>query len=313
MPSEEEKTVYAALGANVTLFVLKLGGGLYTGSVALLAEAAHSLAVTGNQGNLLISLKLGGRPPDEQHPFGYGKERYFWAFLTAMVIFVVGAGFSVALAAYELFLRGHVSEHARWVPYVILGLALVFEGASLARAVRETREEARRRGRGFLEHIRVSKDPTTKTVVLEDSAAVLGALAALAGVALAQVTGHGWWEAVSALVIAGLLATGAVLLVLDNRGMIIGEAAPPDERRRLRDTILRHDGVEDVVELLTMYQGPGSLLVAARLDLAPDLNGDEAEELATRIERALRDEVPDVYQVFLDPTSRLSSRPAGRG
>src|SRR4051812_45350270 len=188
MPSESHKTVYLALAANAGIGVAKFVGGAISGSTAMLAEAAHSVADTTNQLFLLASLNLAEREPDANHPFGYGRERFFWPFMAAVFIFVSGALFSIYDGVHRM-LSGAEPSGGTGVAFAVLAVAFVLEGSSLLRAARQTQEEARRQRRGFARHIRVSRDPTTKTVVFEDSAALLGILLAAAGLALTEVTG----------------------------------------------------------------------------------------------------------------------------
>ena len=294
------KTVWTALAANAVIALAKLVAGLASGSAAMLAEAAHSVADTANQGLLLVSLALGEREPDEEHAFGHGKERFFWAFLAAVLIFVSGAVFSVAEGVLRL--AGVTVGEGSWVlNFAVLGVAFVAEGASLVRAVRQTRAEAREAGVGWRKYLRESNDPTAKFVVFEDSAAVVGVVIAFVGIAATAATGSEAWDAAASLVIGALLAVVAFRLGSDTKGLLIGRAAPPELRREIRETILAHDGVDEVVDLRTMYIGPRSLLVAARIDLG-DVDGDEVEELASRIAAELGERVPDVSEVFLDPT-----------
>jgi cation diffusion facilitator family transporter len=303
MASESRKTVLIALGANAGIGVVKFAAGILGGSSAMLAEAAHSVADTTNQLFLLASLSFSERKPDADHPFGYGKERFLWSFMAAIFIFVSGALFSFYQGIHELL--GGGGETGGWgYTYAALGGALLLEGTSLIRALRQTRQDAGEAQRPVGRYVRSSRDPTTKTVVFEDSAAVTGVVIAGAGVALHQLTGHAAFDAAGAILIGCLLATVAVGLWRDTRGLLIGEAALPEEREALHAVLDECDGVDEVVELLTMALGPHSLLVAARLDLAHDLDSDAVEELAADLERALRAAVPGVAYVFLDPTHR---------
>ncbi len=302
MPSESKTTVAYAFGANLVIAAAKTAGGIMTGSVALLAEAAHSLADTMNQVFLFVSLHLGDRPPDEEHPFGYGKERFFWAFLAAVFIFVAGAAFSFIEGIRALFSGG--GEESFLVSYVVLAVALVAEGTSLYRAIQQTSDEARRAGRGLRQHLKLSKDPTTKVVVLEDSAAVTGIVFAAASIGMHQLTGAHQWDAVGSVLIGVLLSYVAYRLGKDTKALLLGEAALPEERDAIRDAIVAPDEVTAVHELLTMAIGPDHLLVAARADFDDELSGREIEAVSARIDRAVRDAVPAVRQLFLDPTSR---------
>jgi cation diffusion facilitator family transporter len=297
------RTVLVALAANASIAVAKLVAGLMSGSSAMLAEAAHSVADTMNQVFLLASLKLGEREADAEHPFGYGKERFFWSFLAAVGIFVAGAGFSLYEGLHRIF--GPTSEEGSYgIAYAVLAFAFVAEGTSLIRAIRQTRGEARTRRQSHLGYLRASRDPTTKTVLFEDSAAVIGVLLAFAGVALHQATGNQVYDGLASVAIAVLLAFIAVALGRDTRRLLIGEAATPEEREAISEILGSHAAVDRVLELLTMALAPDRLLVAARIDLADGLSASEVERASSEIDDKLRERVPGVWQVFLDATPR---------
>ena len=301
MAAESKKTVLAALAANAVIAVAKFIGGLLSGSAAMLAEAAHSVADTVNQGFLLLSLALGARRPDEQHPFGHGKERFFWAFVAAVFIFVAGAVFSIGEGVRSLLSESGEAGSAL-VSYIVLGVALAAESAAWVRAFRQVRSAAGRLGRGVRAFLRVSRDPTVKTALFEDSAAVLGVLVAFGGLGLHQATGDHRWDAAASIVIGLILAVAAFVLARDTKGLLLGEAALPEERDRLRRAIEGAEGVEGVGELLTMALGPEALLVTARLNLRSGLDADDVERLAGEVDRRCREAVPAVTEVFLDPT-----------
>jgi cation diffusion facilitator family transporter len=301
--SESRKTVYVALGANLGIAIAKGAGGAISGSSAMLAEAAHSLADTTNQVMLLASLKLAERKPDAQHPFGYGKERFFWSFMAAVFIFVSGALFSI-YEGVERILSGKQESGSAAIAFVVLAVALLLEGASLLRAGRQTRAEAARLRRPLGRHIRQSRDPTTKTVVFEDSAAVAGILLAAAGLGLTLATGSPTFDGAASIAIGLLLAVAAFGLGRDTKGLLIGEAALPEERAAIARAICEHPGVDELLELLTMAMGPQSILVAVRLDVAAELDSDAVEALASELDRAIRDAVPEAEHVFIDPTHR---------
>jgi cation diffusion facilitator family transporter len=292
--SESRKTVLAALFANLAIAAAKTVAGLLGGSAAMLAEAAHSFADTMNQVFLLVSLSLGDREPDEDHPFGYGKERFFWALLAAVFIFVSGSLFSLWQGVHGL-LSGETVEGGYLLTYAVLVFALVAEGTSWWRAAHQVRSEAAAAGKPVRVYVQQSNDPTVKTVLFEDSAAVAGLLLALVGVGLHQLTGKAFFDAGASILIGVLLAYIAYRLGRDTKGLLIGEAARPDQREALRRAVL---------ELLTMHLGPASLLVAVRLDLRDGLSSQQVEAVSTRIEAELAEVVPEVTQVFLDPTPR---------
>jgi cation diffusion facilitator family transporter len=295
------KTVLIAIAANATIFVTKAIGGVVSGSSALLAEAAHSLADTTNQCCLLFSLKLARRAQDETHPFGHGQERFLWAFMAAVFMFVGGAVFAVGYGIKELLSGGEEGSFS--VAWIVLAVSAVAEVVSWVRALRQTRAEARDLGLPFMRFIRESRDPTAKAVVSEDSAAVLGIAIAAFGIGMHQLTGHAAWDAGAAIGIGVLLMVTAVALARDIRGLLIGEAARPDEREQIQQVLERGDEVDEVLELLTMVLGPNALLVAARLNLKDGLSAREIEHAANRLADELRKAVPDVRQVFLDPTA----------
>jgi cation diffusion facilitator family transporter len=305
--SESKKTVLAALFANLAIAAAKTVAGLLGGSAAMLAEAAHSFADTMNQVFLLVSLSLGDREPDEDHPFGYGKERFFWALLAAVFIFVSGALFSLWQGVHGL-LSGETVEGGYLLTYAVLVFALVAEGTSWWRAAHQVRSEAATAGKPVRVYVQQSNDPTVKTVLFEDSAAVAGVLLALVGVGLHQLTGMAFFDAGASILIGVLLAYIAYRLGRDTKGLLIGEAARPEQREALHRTILAHPEVEAVLELLTMHLGPTSLLVAVRLDLRDGLSSQQVEAVSTRIEAELAEVVPEVTQVFLDPTPREPHR-----
>jgi cation diffusion facilitator family transporter len=301
MASESHKTVYLALAANAGIAVAKFAGGAISGSTAMLAEGAHSIADTTNQLFLLASLSLAEREPDVDHPFGYGKERFFWSFMAAVFIFVSGALFSIYEGVHRM-LSGEAESGGVGVAFAVLAVAAVLEGTSLIRATRQTRGEAQRRRQPFARHLKVSRDPTTKTVVFEDSAAVAGLFVAAIGLGLTAVTGSAIWDGLASVCIGVMLAVVAFFLGRDTKNLLIGSAALPEEREALERVFAEHEGVDELIELLTMALGPNSLLVAARIDVAPELDSDAVEALASELDEQLRDAVPEVGQVFLDPT-----------
>jgi divalent metal cation (Fe/Co/Zn/Cd) transporter len=217
-------------------------------------------------------------------------------------MFVGGAVFAVGYGIKELLSGGEEGGFA--LAWVVLGISAVAELISWVRALRHSRRDARAAGLPLLTYVRQSRDPTTKAILFEDSAAVAGLALAAAGIGLHQLTGNAAWDACAAIAVGLLLMVTGVTLGRDIRGLLTGESARPDERRKIEEILRRHPDVEDVVELLTMTLGPSALLVAARLDLRTGLTADEIEELSSRLADELHEAVPDVRQVFLDPTAR---------
>jgi cation diffusion facilitator family transporter len=297
--------VLIAGGANVVVAILKLAAGLIAGSSAMLAESAHSLADTINQGLLLTSLRLGERPGDQEHPFGYGQDRYFWSLLSAFGIFIAGAGFSV----FEGILALHrpAGEGSQLLAYIVLAVSFAAEGTSFLRAYRQTRGRARNSQTSVLEEVRESPDTTVRTALFEDSAAMIGLLLALAGLILRQITGSGVYDGAASIAIGALLVLVAVRLGRDSRDLLIGRAASDDQLRTIRAEIEGTPGVDALVELLTMHLGPDRLIVGARVDLSDDISADQAEQIADRIDSQLIAKLPVMPHVFVDPTSRSGS------
>ncbi len=299
---ESKGTVLVAGAANLAIAVAKVVAGLLSGSSAMLAEGAHSFADTLNQVFLMTALKRSGKPADEQHPFGYGMERYFWSLLAAVGIFVLGAGFSFYEGIHSLLhpapLEGLVTS------FVVLALAFVFEGTSWLKAVRQLRSEAREKDVGTLTHVVRTPDPTVKTVAFEDSAALIGLLFAAAGLALHALTGSPAWDAVASIAIGVLLILVAVSLGAQSKHMLIGSSVPEEVRGGVRRTIEESDGVDAVLELLTLRLGPDDVLVAARVDVADGADGDALERVADEVDQRVCEAFPEVKHVFLDPTAR---------
>ena len=300
MSDESTGTVLLAGAANVSIAIAKLVGGLVSGSTAMLAEAAHSFADTLNELFLLASLKRSKKPADRQHPFGYGMERYFWALIAAVGIFVLGGGYSVFEGIRAILEPEELGPLT--IPYVVLALSFVFEGISWLKAVRQLRSEAQDRGRGFFEHLRITPDPTVKTVAFEDTAALIGIVLAALGITLHHYTEQGFWDGLASVLIGVLLVFVAYALGQQNKSALLGEALPGPTEDAIRRTISDAPGIDHVVELLTMRMSPDEVIVAARVDLDDTSTVAELEEAADEVERRLREEHPEVRHVFLDPT-----------
>ena len=297
---ESAGTVLLAGTANLAIAIAKLVGGLVSGSTAMLAEAAHSFADTLNQVFLMTALKRSKKPADAQHPFGYGMERYFWSLIAAVGIFVLGAGYSIYEGIRALFAPEELGSLL--IAYVVLGLSFFFEGISWLKAVRQLKGEAAERDRGFFEHLRITPDPTVKTVAFEDTAALVGIVLAAAGITLHHFTDQGFWDGLASILIGALLVVVAYALGQQNKRALIGEALPQDAQDSIRRIIHESPGVDEVVELLTMRLSPEEVIVAARVDLDDTSSVDELERAADEVERRLREQHPEVRHVFLDPT-----------
>lgn len=297
-------TVLVALGANLLIAVAKAVGGLLTGSPALLSEAAHSVADSMNEVFLLAALRRSRRPADRRHPFGYGKERFFWSLLAAVGIFVMGGCFSF-FQGFEALKNGAAESFSGYVAgLAVLGVSLLAEGASLLRALHQVRRQG---GAGGL------RDPALRTVVAEDGTAVLGVTLAIIGMVLHMVTGQIVWEASASFAIGALLVCVAFLLGRDAREQLIGRAADAESSGRIRALLEAQPEIDSVEALLTMELGLDSTLVAARIDLVPGMDSEEVEEVAVRIKRSVAHTVPEADQIFLDVTDAGLARAAAQG
>ena len=301
------RTVLVAGAANLVIALTKLAAGLVTGSSAMLAEAAHSVADTVDQGLLLASLHSGERPADEQHPFGHGQERYFWSLLAAVGIFVAGAGFSIFEGVLSIS-RGTRSTDVV-IAFVVLAISFVAEATSLTRATHQLRAEARERQRNLLDHVRRSPDTTVKAALFEDAAALAGLVLAAAGLGLESLTGSPVWDGAASIGIGLLLIAVAYRLGRDSRDGLIGHAVDPDEQRVIADVIRGTPGVDDLVRLRTMHLGPDHVIVAAEVAFSDDISADQVEDIAGEIDEKLRQRLSVAPHVFLDPT-QTSGDPA---
>ncbi|PZS29283.1 MAG: cation transporter [Pseudonocardiales bacterium] len=299
-------TVLLALGANVGVALLKLIAGLISGSGALLSEAAHSVGDSTTEVLLLVALRRSDKPADRTHPFGYGKERYFWSLLAAVAIFVSGAAFSVFEGLHTI-LGPDEQGHMLWINYPVLALALILESISFRNAARRVRAESARSHQSVGEYVLNPHDPTVNSIALEDTTAILGLFVAGAGVALHQVTGSQVWDGIASLTIGALLLVAAFLLARACEGLLIGRQADIQLVRAIESRLEEQDEVVDVVDLLTMLVGTGRILVCARVDFVNTLSAGELELACVRIDAALREEFAELDEIFIQPASRSDS------
>lgn len=293
-------TVLLAGGANFLIACAKVVGGVMSGSSAMMSEAAHSFADTLNEVFLMTALRKSERPADREHPFGYGMDRYFWSLLAAVGIFVLGAGFS-AFEGLRQILQPE-EQKGVLVPYVVLGAAFLMEGTSLVRGLWQSRKDARERGKPVKHWLLHEAEPTVRSVVFEDTAAVAGLVIAAAGIGLARVTGNAVYDAIASFLIAAVLIVAAYGLGAQNRDYLIGRSVPPDVLEGIRKKVEETDGIERVVQLLTLQLGPGQVLVAARAEVDPSAPGRDLEQVADEVDRRICESFPEVHHVFLDPT-----------
>jgi cation diffusion facilitator family transporter len=290
------RAVITALAANLAIAVAKFVAFFFTGSASMLAEGIHSVADTSNQALLLVGRRRSHRRATVEHPFGFGQEAYFSAFLVAIVLFSLGALFSL-FEGFQKLRDPHEVESLGWAVAVLL-FAMVSEGWALRTAARAARPE--RRG-SWWQYVRDTRSPENAVVLLEDSAAEIGLTAALAGIVATGITGDARYDAVGTMVIGLVLGFVAIVLASEMRSLLIGESADSDDLTAIRQVLAAEPAVERVVDLRTMHMGPDDILVAARVELDASLDADEVGACIEQITAAIRARVPEAQRVYIEP------------
>jgi cation diffusion facilitator family transporter len=296
------RVVIVALVINLLIAAFKFLAAALSRSTAMLAEAVHSLADTANQAFLLVGMKRSSRPPDQLHPFGYGTESYFWAFIVAGSIFLIGSAVSIWEGSQKLWLilSGEpVHEGNVYWALGVLTVSLVLEGWSLRTALAEFRHLSK--GRGLRQALRDIRDPTVLTVLFEDLAALFGLAAALLGVTLSYLTGQPIWDALASIVVGIALGTVAFYLGRDSMSLLIGEAVPEEEHQKLVQLAAGHPGVLQVIHLRTLHIAPQEVLAAFKLRFARDLTMDALEDRINELEKTLRAAYPHLRRIYIEP------------
>ncbi|MDH5749305.1 MAG: cation diffusion facilitator family transporter [Rhodospirillales bacterium] len=291
-----KKVIFAALAGNSLIAITKFAAAAYTGSSAMLSEAIHSLVDTGNQGLLLYGLKRAARPADRAHSFGYGMELYFWTFVVAILIFAVGAGVSMYEGVIKVLNPHPVSSPH--INYIVLGVSMIFEAGAWWIAYKEF--QTRRGGLSLLAAVRRSKDPAVFTVLFEDSAAMLGLIAAFAGIALADALEIPELDGAASIVIGLILAFTAAFLAYESKALLIGESAQPEVITGVREIIGAHPGILAVNELLTMHLGPEDILLNLSVDFDGALDSDAVEAAVSGLERRIKETYPEITRIFIE-------------
>ncbi|MED6334265.1 MAG: cation diffusion facilitator family transporter [Planctomycetota bacterium] len=305
MTSGPKKVIYAALLGNSAIAVIKFVAASMTGSSAMLSEAVHSVVDTGNQILLLHGLRRARRPPDAEFPFGHGKEIYFWSFVVALSVFAVGAGVSIYEGVVHILHPRPIEDPT--VSYVVLGVAMVFEGAAWLFAWREF---SRARGTlGVFEAVRRGKDPSLFVVLFEDSAAMLGLVVAFAGIALSHATGLAWIDGAAAVVIGLILAATAAWLAFETKSLLIGEAAGKEVRAEIRRIATGRPGVLRLNEVLTMHMGPDFVLVNLSVEFRDGESTETIEEAVATIDAQIKAALPEVQRVFIEAETAPRAMP----
>jgi cation diffusion facilitator family transporter len=295
---ESKRAIVAALAANLGIAILKFSAFVFTASSSMLSEAIHSLADTANQGLLLIGRRRSRRPPDAQHPFGYGPLRYFYGFLVAVVIFAAGGLFSLYEGVDKLR-HPHELDNLWWAIGVLLG-AMVMEGLSF-RTARSEANEVRPADESWWQFIRHTKNPDLPVLLLEDTAALVGLVFAFLGVTLSKVTDNARWDGVGSVAIGLLLVVVAVVLVIEMSSLLVGESAQPQVVEAISRAIENHQSVERVIHLRTEHIGPDEIVVAAKVEFDHSLTVAELADTIDSVEVDIRAAEPRATLIFIEP------------
>lgn len=304
MSGSAKKTIYAAMAANFAIAIIKFIAASITGSSAMLSEGIHSVVDTGNELLLLLGLRLSKKPADDSHPFGYGQELYFWTLIVALFIFAVGGGMSI----YEGI--DHVTHpepltDPRW-NYIVLGLAVIFEGYSWNVALQEFL--ASKNEGSFWQAVRASKDPTVFTILFEDTAALIGLFVAFLGVLSGHLWNNVYLDGVASIVIGVILCGVAFLLAAESKGLLIGEGAEPETVASIRKITNNDPAVDQVLKVLTLHFGPQEILLNLEIEFINSLGTDELEITIERLEKAIRSQHSEIKNIFIEAKSFSNRR-----
>ena len=298
MQTESKTAIFAAIAGNLAIAATKLSAAFFTGSSAMLSEGIHSLVDTGNGGLLLFGMRRSQRPPDANHPFGHGKEIYFWSLVVAILIFALGGGMSVYEGVTHL---AHAELHDPTWNYVVLGFAIVFEAISFYFAFKAFRKEMA--GAGVLKTIRASKDPTTFTVLFEDAAAMLGLIVAFLGIFVGHQLNNPYLDGVASIVIGAILAVVAGFLAYESKGLLIGEGVDPNVLDSIRSLVGADPAVEGIKKALTMHFGPNEVLLTLDVRFKKHLQAEEIATAVNRLEKTIRGQHPEIKHIFIEAKS----------
>lgn len=300
MSASSKKVIYAALAGNSLIAVTKFAAAAVTGSSAMFSEGIHSMVDTGNQVLLLHGMRKARKPPCKRFPFGHGKEIYFWSFAVAILIFAVGSGVSL----YEGIIHTIHPEPMGnpLINYIVLGLAMLFEGAAWYFALTEF---TKAKGKwGYIEAVQRGKDPTLFVVLFEDSAAMLGIVVAFLGVLLVDLTGILIFDGIASIIIGLILGGTAVWLAYETKGLLIGESANEMVIEGIREIILTYDGIDNLNEVLTMHMGPDFILVNVSIDFRDNIPASDLEDTIARMDTQIKEKFPTVKRIFVEAESR---------
>lgn len=300
MASGSVKVIIAALIGNSLIAVTKFSAAFITGSSAMLSEGIHSLVDTGNQVLLLHGLKQAKKPADEKFPYGHGKEVYFWSFIVAILIFALGGGISIYEGVQHLQHPEAITKP--FINYIVLGLAMLFEGAAWMFAFREF---TRAKGKwGYLEAIQRGKDPSLFVVLFEDTAAMLGLIVAFVGVALTDITGILYFDGIASVIIGLILLGTAVWLAYETKGLLIGESANASVVRGIRNILQEYNQIEHINEVLTMHMGPDFVLTNISVDFRDNESASSVESVIAEIDKVIKTQFPQIKRIFIEAEAR---------
>lgn len=304
--ADSTKVVVAAMVGNGLIAVSKFAAGLLTGSAAMIAEAVHSVADTANQFLLMVGLRRARGKATELHPFGLSVESYFWPFMVSILIFLLGGAFAIYEGVHSLLEGAHPEESASPIwNYGVLGAAILFEGYSFTVAAREF---AKMKGNaGTFEVFRRSKDPTIPVVLMEDAAAMIGLIVALAAVTLAHVTGWRGWDSVGSLSIGVILCVVAYFLARETHSLLLGESASIEDRRKVKEIVEADEAVVRLTQLLSLHRGPDDVVLALKVGFVASLSLSEIEAAIDRIEGRVREQLPKMKHIFLEPDTKYDA------
>ncbi len=300
MAGSSKKVIIAALIGNFLVSITKFAASYVTRSSAMFSEGIHSLVDTGNQVLLLYGLKRAKLPASEQFPFGHGKEIYFWSFVVAILIFAVGAGVSI----YEgiIHIINPVEVKNSMINYIVLSIAIVFEGAAWYFAYTEFKKDNHKHG--IIKSVQDGKDPSMFVVLFEDTAALLGLMVAMLGIYLSELTGILMFDGIASVVIGLILALTATWLAIETKGLLIGECADPEIVSGIKALAVEYDEVEHVNELLTMHMGPDFILVNISIDFDDHLKAGQIEHVISEIDQRIKKTWPNVKRIFVEAEAR---------
>lgn len=291
------RAIVAAFAANLGIALTKFIAWFFSGSSSMLAEGVHSLADSGNQLLLLLGGRRAKRQADREHPFGYGRERYVYAFVVSIILFSVGGVFSL-YEGFEKLAHPHPLDNW-WLPVLVLLIAIGLESFSLRTAVRESRPH--KKGMSWPQFVRRAKAPELPVVLLEDVAALTGLVFAFIGVGLTVLTGNGVWDAVGTLFIGALLIVVAIILGVETKSLLVGEGATDADVEAIESAILAGDDVERIIHMKTLYLGPEELMVAAKLALPGEQRLADVAAAIDTVERRIREAVPAARVIYIEP------------